>query len=143
LRGWSTDAGLRREYQARQSSFKILINSFYGYLGFPGARFGDAELAAAVTAEGRELLQGIIARMQELEAKPLEADTDGIYITSENWAKEPLVLLEKVQETLPDGIELELGGEYVSMLCYKSKNYALVRWREGNDTWIRSEIAGD
>jgi DNA polymerase elongation subunit (family B) len=31
----------RAEAQARQASFKILINSFYGYLGFSGARFGD------------------------------------------------------------------------------------------------------
>ena len=31
----------RNESQARQASFKILINSFYGYLGFSGARFGD------------------------------------------------------------------------------------------------------
>ena len=37
---------LRTEYQARQASFKILINSFYGYLGFSAARFGDGDLAA-------------------------------------------------------------------------------------------------
>jgi len=119
------DPALRREYSARQASFKILINSFYGYLGFPGARFGDAELAAQVTSEGRELLQLIIDCMTELGAKPLEADTDGIYVTSDTWAKTPIDLLEKVQSRLPEGIELELGGEYEAMLCYKAKNYAL------------------
>src|SRR5690606_26188173 len=36
------DVSLASEYNARQNSFKILINSFYGYLGFAGARFGDA-----------------------------------------------------------------------------------------------------
>ena len=50
----------RAEAQARQASFKILINSFYGYLGFSGARFGDGELAAEVTRLGRELLQQLI-----------------------------------------------------------------------------------
>ena len=50
----------RAEAQARQSAFKILINSFYGYLGFSGARFGDGELAAEVTRRGRELLQQLI-----------------------------------------------------------------------------------
>jgi DNA polymerase I len=119
------DPALRSEYQARQSSYKILINSFYGYLGFPGARFGDAELAAEVTAQGRELLQKIIDTMESLEADPLEADTDGIYITSEKWFENPDELLSKVQAELPDGIELELGGSYESMLCYKAKNYAL------------------
>lgn len=128
------DPSLRREYSARQASFKILINSFYGYLGFPGARFGDAELAAQVTADGRELLQRVIDRMQELEAMPLEADTDGIYISSEKWAKSPLELLEKVQQTLPEGIELELGGQYEAMLCYKAKNYAIY---DGEQVLIR------
>lgn len=128
------DSALRREYSARQASFKILINSFYGYLGFPGARFGDSELAAQVTSEGRELLQRVIERMMELEAIPLEADTDGIYITSEKWAQEPLALLEKVQDTLPDGIELELGGQYEAMLCYKAKNYAIY---DGEQVLIR------
>ena len=37
----SPDPVERAESQARQTSFKILINSFYGYLGFSGARFGD------------------------------------------------------------------------------------------------------
>ena len=50
----------RAEAQARQTNFKILINSFYGYLGFSGARFGDGELAAEVTRRGRELLQQLI-----------------------------------------------------------------------------------
>ena len=50
----------RSEAQARQTNFKILINSFYGYLGFSGARFGDGELAAEVTRRGRELLQTLI-----------------------------------------------------------------------------------
>jgi DNA polymerase elongation subunit (family B) len=36
----------RSEADARQGAFKILINSFYGYLGFSGARFGDGDLAA-------------------------------------------------------------------------------------------------
>ena len=132
------DPALRREYNARQASFKILINSFYGYLGFPGARFGDAELAAGVTSEGRELLQHIIDVMTEFGAKPLEADTDGIYVTSETWAKAPLELLEKVQAKLPEGIDLELGGEYEAMLCYKAKNYAIY---DGEKVLIRGFCA--
>ncbi len=116
---------LRQEYGARQASYKILINSFYGYLGFPGARFGDPELAAQVTAEGRELLQQVIELLEKEGAKPLEADTDGIYVTSEAFFDKPEVLLEKVQVGLPEGIELEIGGVYESMLCYKAKNYGL------------------
>jgi DNA polymerase I len=118
-------AELRAEYQARQTSFKILINSFYGYLGFSGARFGDGELASEVTRLGRELLKGLIAEFEASGCEILEADTDGIYLSSEKWHNQPEALLEVVSKTLPPGIDLEFDGTYVSMFCYKAKNYAL------------------
>jgi DNA polymerase elongation subunit (family B) len=118
----------RAEAQARQASFKILINSFYGYLGFSGARFGDGELAAEVTRRGRELLQLLIEAFAAEGCIVLEADTDGIYLSSEKHHAAPGALLEKVQRLLPAGIELEHDGSYDAMWCYKAKNYAL---REG------------
>lgn len=119
------DPELRREYDARQSAFKIIINSFYGYLGFDGARFADGELAAEITERGRDLLQALIAKFQELDCTVLEADTDGIYLSSERYDDKPEDLLKAVSEVLPDGIDLEYDGRYVAMFCYKSKNYAL------------------
>ena len=69
------DDALQKEYQARQTSYKIIINSFYGYLGFSGARFGDGELAAEVTERGRTLLQNLIEQFQKIGCTVLEADT--------------------------------------------------------------------
>lgn len=120
-----TDPTLRREYDARQASYKILINSFYGYLGFSGARFADGDLAAEVTRLGRELIQALIAEFERAGCVVLEADTDGIYVASESdWAA-PETLLRKVSTVLPEGIELEFDGRYAAMFCYKAKNYAL------------------
>lgn len=121
----TADPSLAGEYNARQTSFKILINSFYGYLGFSGARFGDAALAAEVTAKGRELLQSLIAFFEREGCQPLEADTDGIYVVAGPHFEDPTPLLVKAQAILPAGIELEYDGKYVSMFCYKAKNYAL------------------
>ncbi len=121
----SDDAEERAEAAARQASFKILINSFYGYLGFSGARFGDGELAAEVTRRGRELLQALIDELQRQGATILEADTDGIYLSSETYFDAPEHLLARAATVLPAGIELEYDGRYVSMFCYKAKNYAL------------------
>ncbi|MDF3058326.1 MAG: polymerase [Rariglobus sp.] len=115
----------RAEAQARQSSFKILINSFYGYLGFSGARFGDGELAAEVTRRGRELLQLLIDEFARHGCTILEADTDGIYLSSDVYFDRPEALLERVAGVLPPGIELEYDGRYEAMFCYKAKNYAL------------------
>lgn len=118
-------AAERDEAQARQQTFKILINSFYGYLGFSGARFGDGELAAEVTRRGRELLQALIDEFGRLGCTILEADTDGIYLSSAEYFEKPEALLAQVQRILPPGIELEFDGRYDAMFCYKAKNYAL------------------
>jgi len=115
----------RDEAQARQATFKILINSFYGYLGFSAARFGDGELAAEVTRRGRELLQALIAEFEKHGCTILEADTDGIYLSTEKYFKHPEQLLALVGPIMPQGIELEFDGSYDAMFCYKAKNYAL------------------
>jgi DNA polymerase elongation subunit (family B) len=122
----SSDPDERAEAQARQSSYKILINSFYGYLGFSGARFGDGELAAEVTRRGRELLQSLIDEFGRHGCTILEADTDGIYLSSAEYFGKPEELLAKVVPILPAGIELEFDGRYDAMFCYKAKNYALL-----------------
>ena len=121
----ASDPAEAAEAQARQTSFKILINSFYGYLGFSGARFGDGELAAEVTRLGRELLQTLIDEFSRHDCTILEADTDGIYLSSERHFAKPDSLLALVAPCLPSGIELEWDGRYEAMFCYKAKNYAL------------------
>lgn len=130
----SEDPLLRREYEARQQSFKILLNSFYGYLGFGGARFADGELAAEVTRRGRELLQALIERFESLGARVLEADTDGLYLAPPEGLREPGELLAQVADLLPEGIALEHDGTYEAMFVYKAKNYAL---REGDRILVR------
>jgi DNA polymerase elongation subunit (family B) len=118
-------AAERDEAQARQATFKILINSFYGYLGFSAARFGDGELAAEVTRRGRELLQALIGEFEKHGCVILEADTDGIYLSADRYFSRPEELLALVETILPAGIELEYDGIYDAMFCYKAKNYAL------------------
>ncbi len=114
------------EFDARQKSFKILINSFYGYLGLSTAVFGDSALAGEITALGRNLLQKLMDKFRELGCTVLEADTDGIYVSSEEYFSKPEVLLEKAESVLPDGVDLDFDGAFEAMLCYKAKNYALL-----------------
>lgn len=121
----TTDPALRSEYTARQNSFKILINSFYGYLGFAGARFADSDLAAEVTRQGRELLQSLIAGFERLGCPVLEADTDGLYVAAPAYYEAPERLLAAVSPLLPEGLSLEYDGAFPVMFCYKAKNYAL------------------
>lgn len=115
-------------WEALQTTFKLLINSFYGYLGFPMARFNDYDLAAAVTEIGRGILRGMVATLRDLGARPIEIDTDGIYFTPpENLAPDALEAFhERFRAHLPTGIEVEFDGQYPAMFSYKMKNYALL-----------------
>jgi DNA polymerase I len=118
-----------REYNtssALQATFKILINSFYGYLGFPQAHFGDFDAAATVTAKGRELLRAMVDWLRERGARVIEIDTDGIYFVPPDGATEK-ALHEGLSAILPEGIEVEFDARYAAMFSYKAKNYALLK----------------
>ncbi len=120
----------RSFYDALQSTFKVLINSFYGYLGFSQGKFSDFEAADTVTSSGRDLLREMIAELRKLGAEPIEIDTDGIYfVPPEGVAADEAraaAFRDAFCATLPEGIDVEFDGEYEAMFSYKMKNYALL-----------------
>src|SRR5256714_7605572 len=73
------DPAKQRHFHALQNTFKILLNSFYGYLGFAQGHFADFDAAARVTQIGRDLLKKMIDWLNAQGAKVIEVDTDGIY----------------------------------------------------------------
>ena len=133
---------------ALQNTFKILINSFYGYLGFAQGHFADFDAAARVTQIGRDLLQKMITWLNERGAQVIEVDTDGIYFVPPDSSVEAGVapaerrgnaagrdattaeqiteLREGLSEILPPGIEVEFDEQFDAMFSYKAKNYALL-----------------
>ncbi len=121
----SASGAERSHLDALQGTFKILINSFYGYLGFAQGNFADFEAAAAVTAKGRELLRGMVEWLRQRGADVIEIDTDGIYFTPPKEATWD-GLYRELAATLPEGIEVEFDARYAAMFSYKAKNYALL-----------------
>ncbi|TWJ17594.1 DNA polymerase domain-containing protein [Geobacter argillaceus] len=121
-----------REYwSALQQTFKVLINSFYGYLAAPIHNFADGTAAAAVTSRGRMLINAMLAWLEAEHARPVEVDTDGIYfIPPESVANETDEerFVARLSDALPAGIRVELAGRYRTMFSYKSKNYALLTY---------------
>src|SRR5436305_7801711 len=73
------DPAKQHHLQALQNTFKILLNSFYGYLGFAQGHFADFGAAARVTQIGRDLLKKMIDWLNAHDAQVIEVDTDGIY----------------------------------------------------------------
>ncbi len=119
------DEPTRRYFHALQNTFKILINSFYGYLGFAQGNFADFEAAARVTQTGRDLLKQMIEWLQAQGAQVIEVDTDGIYFVPPE-KKDIDQLQSGLAKELPLGIEVEFDEQFEAMFSYKAKNYALL-----------------
>ncbi len=117
---------------ALQQTFKILINSFYGYLGFSMGHWNDFEAANRVTSEGRKLIRHVVEALRSRGATVIEIDTDGIYFVAPpdvgDHAQEEALVAE-ISKGLPPGITLELDGRYPAMFSYKMKNYVLLDGR--------------
>jgi DNA polymerase elongation subunit (family B) len=148
------DPARQHHLQALQNTFKILLNSFYGYLGFAQGHFADFDAAARVTQIGRDLLKKMIDWLNARGAQVIEVDTDGIYFvppasipsvaasprdahkekaTGENAAHSAAAsdqMIDEVQrglaKELPTGIDVEIDEQFDAMLSYKAKNYALL-----------------
>jgi len=119
----------KRFFEALQSTFKILINSFYGYMGHGQAHFSDYDQAERITARGREILQSMIEWLRGRGCQVVEIDTDGIYFVPGGGiatAREEEDLVKALSDSMPEGITVEYGGRYKAMFSYKIKNYALL-----------------
>src|SRR6516164_6487590 len=135
------DPARQHHLQALQNTFKILLNSFYGYLGFAQGHFADFDAAARVTQIGRDLLRKMIDWLNTHGAHVIEVDTDGIYfvppkvahasgLPSEENQRDAGSTIDDLQQALakelPPGIDVEIDEQFDAMLSYKAKNYALL-----------------
>ncbi len=130
----SADGHDRAELDARQSAYKIVINSFYGNMGFGYALFNDFAEADRVAATGQDLLRQIMRLARRAGAKVVEVDTDGVlFVPPEAVVGEEAErkFVQRLSEQMPDGIRIGFDGRFERMLSYKKKNYALLDY-DGN-----------
>ena len=119
------DPAKQHHLQALQNTFKILLNSFYGYLGFAQGHFADFDAAARVTQIGRELLKKMIEWLNAQGAQVIEVDTDGVYFVPPKKIDVD-DLQKRLAKELPSGIDVEIDEQFDAMFSYKAKNYALL-----------------
>jgi len=107
---------------ARQNSLKLLANSFYGYLGFFGARWYSIESAKSVTAWGRSHIHKVIEKAKNEGFGVLYSDTDSVFMTlgikSKNDAQS---FAEALNVELPGLMELEYEGFYPAGIFVSAK----------------------
>lgn len=122
---------VRSELDARQSSYKVLINSFYGLLGFGLSAFNDFEEADRVARTGQKILRQLIDEIRARGGTVIEVDTDGVlFVPPEDVRGEQAEIDYTVSltEAMPEGIRVGFDGRFKKMLSYKKKNYALLTY---------------
>lgn len=127
-----TGAGQETEramWEGMQGSFKVLINSFYGYLGYSGGLFNDYDAAERVTLAGQRIVKQVVASLRDHGATPIEVDTDGVYFVpppSIGSLEAEEAFIDEIAAGLPPGIRLAHDGRYAGMLSLRLKTYALL-----------------
>ena len=127
----ATDPSDKSKLDAMQSSYKILINSFYGYLGYNRALFNDMKAADQITKTGQLILRQLISAIIDNGGTVVEVDTDGIFFVPPPNVRsetEEQSFVQLIARDLPLGIHLALAGRFKRMLSYKKKNYVLLEY---------------
>jgi len=125
------DEEVRSELDARQSSYKVLINSFYGLLGFSLSVFNDFQEADRVARVGQKILRQLIGEIQNRGGTVIEVDTDGVLFVPPDRVRGEQAEIDftvGLTEAMPEGIRVGFDGRYKKMLSYKKKNYALLTY---------------
>jgi DNA polymerase elongation subunit (family B) len=127
----ATDDEVESELDARQSSYKVLINSFYGTLGFSLSVFNDFAEADRVARTGQEILRQLIDEIRDRGGLVIEVDTDGVLFVPPDGVRGEEAEVEftrSLTSAMPEGIRVGFDGRFKKMLSYKKKNYALLTY---------------
>lgn len=68
-------------YKNLQETYKLIMNSLYGYTGFKSSPFYNKNIAEAITQTGATLLQMTMEFIEKYGIKVLYGDTDSMFIT--------------------------------------------------------------
>jgi DNA polymerase I len=111
-----------------QNALKIIANSFYGYMGYPRARWYKKECAESVTSFARMYTKMVMSIAEkEYGFKVVYGDTDSLFVVVPREKKEvAMKFMEEVNKKLPGTVELEYDGFYPRGIFITKKRYALI-----------------
>jgi DNA polymerase I len=115
----------------KQQALKLLANSMYGYYAFVRARWYSRDCAEAIAAWGREYIQKTIEEAKKNGFEVVYGDTDSIFITKPEEEDREVILkgakefVKRINEKLPEAMELEFEGFYPRGIFITKKRYAL------------------
>jgi len=122
-----------RYYSDMSNGRKIMINSFYGFMGAPGLNFNYPKGAADTTRHGRKILTDAMDWASKNSHVLVNADTDSISFVLNpeihtDVVNNPMLMkqcLDEVNALSPEGIVWEDDGTFDGVIVVAAKNYLL------------------
>jgi len=107
---------------ARSNAIKIMMVSFYGYLGFSMSRWYSFECVQSITAWAREYIKGVMDKAEEKGFKIVYGDTDSIFLElGDKTEQDAIYFLEEINRNLPGIMELEYEGLFPAGIFVSTK----------------------
>jgi DNA polymerase I len=134
------DEGKLKILDAKQYALKGMLVSLWGYIGFVGARFYVPEVAASITAWGRENITKTKKLIEEnFGYKVIYGDTDSVFVKTdindlEKAAEKGKEIAKFVTGRL-DGLELTFEKLFKTFLILSKKRYAGWSFEKVNNGW--------
>ena len=98
---------------ARQHALKIILNSFYGYLGYARSRWYSRECAQAVTSWSQHYVKWVGDEADKEGFETIYADTDSAFLLMKNKTQKDVnEFVKKINTKLPGIMNLDLQGFY-------------------------------
>ena len=120
----------RRSLEARQIALKYMTNAFYGYTGYIRSRIYMLDIANAITACGRYLIQKTKEIVEaDKRFSVLYGDTDSIMVDTKTTDMEEAIRLgeeveKRVNEELKGKVSMKIEGIFKSLIILSKKRYA-------------------
>ncbi|BBL45634.1 archaeal DNA polymerase I [Nanobdella aerobiophila] len=121
MKGLDKDSEEYKILDSRQLSLKYIINSTYGYLGFPNSRWYCLECASSITALGRKYIMEVKDYIENKGYKVIYGDTDSIFVIVNN-EKDGQDLLMDINNLLPRPLEMEFEDFYLSGIFVEKRS---------------------
>lgn len=80
LKSYSKESNEWQEFNQKQTAVKVLLNSFYGVLGYSGFRLCNSKISATITRIGRELMAWNKEQFEFKGFSVLFGDTDSLFV---------------------------------------------------------------
>ncbi|HJJ42049.1 MAG TPA: DNA-directed DNA polymerase, partial [Methanocorpusculum sp.] len=113
-------------YDMQQNVIKIIMNTYYGVMGFSRFRLYDRDIGAAVTSVGRAIIQHTKSVIEKHGYEVIYGDTDSCFVQIPEKSQEETMIIARELETALNSSYADFAKETLNA----DKNYFSIKFEK-------------